>query len=226
MKSSEVEGLPLKGHFQLQIVVPAKDRSAVFFSEDEVISEVTFAERPRDPPPVAHRPVNTETKELLSEAIILYEGHHLPHQQPAGDTTTALAKAVGVTHTELIQENRQVLQEMEQRKQQQELEELRQAVPDQILDVARQEHILQEISAERNREAERREGGGGGGRDGDQHNPQKPEPVYDVVGPSCQGRPQQHNQLHDNSHNQPHYGHQQPSQPPPHSAGQYNYAQQ
>ena len=224
MKRSEVDSLPQKGH----LVVPAKDKSAVFFSEDEVISEATFAERPRDSPPVADRPVNTETKKLLSEAVS--EGYHSPQQPPAGDDTTSLAKAVGVTHTELLQENRQVLQEMEQRKQEEELEKLRQAVPDQSLNVARQEHMLQEISAERNHEAERREGGGGGGRDGDQHNPQKPEPVYDMVGPSCQGvtlptsQPQQHNQLHGqppHSQPQPHHGHQQHSQPPPHSPSRY-----
>ena len=223
MKRSEVDSLPQKGHF----VVPAKDRSAVFFSEDEVISEATFTERPRDPPPVVDQPVNTETKKLLSETI--HEGYHSPQHPPAGDDITALAKAMGVTHAELLQENRQVLQEMEQTKQQEELEELRQAVPDQSLNVARQEHILQNISAERNREAERREGGRGGERDGDQHRSQKPEPVYDVVGPSCQSvtlptsQPQQHNQPH--SQPQPHHGHQQHSQPLPHSASQYSHNQ-
>ena len=188
MKRSEVDSLPQKGHF----VVPAKDRSAVFFSEDEVISEVTFAERPRDPPPVVDQPVNTETKKLLSETI--HEGYHSPQHPPAGDDITALAKAMGVTHAELLQENRQVLQEMEQRKQQEELEELRQAVPDQSLNVARQEHILQNISAERNREAERREGGGGGGRDGDQHRSYPPDQNIAQLGWHQQNWPQSEHQ--------------------------------
>ena len=112
MKSSEVEGLPLKGHF----VVPAKDRSAVFLSEDGVISEATFT------PPVADRPVNTEANTQLSEG----DNSAIFEQLPPPDAE--LARAMGVDHTELHQENRLVLQEVEQRKRQ-EMEELTQVGP-------------------------------------------------------------------------------------------------
>ena len=149
------------------------------------------------------------------------------HQQRGSEEESAtLAQVMGVGQTKLLQENREALEEIAQRKRQQELDQVKQALPDQSLNVRRQEKILRQISEERSREAER-ERGRGQGAEG-QKQPQKPQHIYDTADDVLQGNPQRGHVRHGQ---QPHNRHQlQPGQhlfdqqqPGHQPAGQYQY---
>jgi ubiquitin thioesterase CYLD len=179
VKSNEIESLPSKSH----LFTVTKGKSAVFLLEDQVLLEAIFAEEPPEKPPVPDRPISTETRKMLHDAL----HEHGSPQQPAVDEeggsegeSADLARAMGVQHSVFLQQQREVLQEIKQKRRQQELEEIKQAMPDQSLNVSGQERMLRQISEERNREAERGRRQGRGGSD--QHHEQK-ENVYETVGP-------------------------------------------
>ena len=172
VKSSEIDSLPTKSH----LFTPGRAKGAVFLTEDQVLLEANFAEEPPEKPPVPDRPVRPE---LLRDA--LHEEHGSPQQPLAGEggsegESAALARAIGVEQSDLLQQHKKAMQEIRQRRQK-ELEEIKHAVPDESLNVSNQETLLRQISEGRNREVERQGRGGG-----DQHHEHK-ENVYDMVGP-------------------------------------------
>ena len=180
MKSNEIESLPSKSHW----FTPSRGKSAVFLTEDQVLLEANFAEKPPEKPPVPDHPVSPETQKLLQDALRDENG---TSQQPAlhgeGGSeggSADLARAMGVEHGDFLQQQREAMQEIEQKRRQQLMEEIKQAVPDQSLNVSGQERMLRQISEGRNREAERgrRQERGGGAK----YHEQK-ENVYDTVGP-------------------------------------------
>ena len=191
VKNTEVDGLPNKGH----LVTPNKGRSAVFCTEEETILEADFANRPPERPPSSNLPLPSQAQEMMHDAIREGEPDSHPQWPPRGneDDPSALARVVGVRQTELLQQNREALREIEERKRQRELDQVKQAVPDQSLSVPGQEHIMRQISEEKNREAGRGRGGGGAGarerESGGRRQSHKPDHLYDTVAETYQGDP-------------------------------------
>ena len=155
MKASEVEGFPAKAYF-----TTAKDRGAVYLSEDAVLPEVDLVEGRA---PVQDHPVDLKRKNLLREAD--------PEYVPERGKSAALAKEAGIK-TELVRQDaaaRRQIEHMrkgeEEERRQEEMEEIRQAVPDQSLNVSGQEERLRQIAEERRR-VEEQIGGGGDGKTG------------------------------------------------------------
>ena len=151
MKTSEVEAFPSKGqHF-----TPAKDRGAVFLSEDEVLSEAELVEGRA---PVRGYPMGSKEKKLHLDAM---------NDDPdkVSDKSTPFAKEAGI-RTELVQQDAAARKQIEERKKEEEFKQIRQALPDQSLNISGQERRLKELSEERHRVGKQIQGGRGGGGDG------------------------------------------------------------
>ena len=94
MKSKEVDCLPVKGH----LFIPAKEKSAVFLTENEVLSE---AECAKDRAPVAEHPVlRGQQKEAVRES----HGDHGPEK-------VSVSVAEGI-NTEFIRQDREARREL------------------------------------------------------------------------------------------------------------------
>ena len=148
MKASEVEAFPSKGrHF-----TPAKDRGAVFLSEDEVLPEAGFVEGRLG------YPMGSKEKKLHLDAM---------NDDPdkVSDKSTPFAKEAGI-RTELVQQDAAARKQIEERKKEEEFKKTRQALPDQGLNISGQEKRLRELSEERHRVGRQIRGGRGGGGDG------------------------------------------------------------
>ena len=153
MKTSEVEGFPVKAYF-----TTAKDRGAVYLSEDAVLPEADLVE---ERVPVQDHPVDLKRKNLLREAD--------PEHVPERGKSAVLAKEAGIK-TGLVRQDAAARRQIEQRRKgeeeerrQGEIEGIRQAVPDQTLNIAAQEMAWQQIAEKRRRIGEHI---GGGKRDG------------------------------------------------------------
>ena len=192
VKSNEIDSLPSKSHW----FTPGKGKSAVFLLEDQVLLEAHFTGEPPEKPPVPDRPVSA----IIYTVLLHNEERGSPQQPLAGEggseeESAALARAIGIEQSDLLQQHKKAMQEIMQRRRQKELEEIKHAVPDETLNVSNQETLLRQISEGRNREVERgrRQGRGGG----DQHHEHKKN-IYDTVGPGSfyrdVWRPDQHQQ--------------------------------
>ena len=138
VKKSEVESLPEKAYF-----VPAKDRSAIYLSEDSVLSEVVYEEQ-KSPIPDHSLGVEKALPEVLGEG-------HGPEQV----SVRAQAAAAGIA-TELVSQDRAARRELERKRQeeeqkrQEELAGIKQALPPgESLNISEQERRLQEFERDR-----------------------------------------------------------------------------
>lgn len=188
VRSSEMEGLPSKGH----LFVPSKDKSAVFFFEDEVMFETDFANKSPERPPVPERPLHSQGQRLHHEAVYDEAGppQQTPYQEGGEESSLQLAIAVGMRQTEFKQQ-RKAMQEMERKR---ELDEVKRAIPDQSINESSQAEIWRQASEEQSQEAKH-----GRERARDQHKPQKEEPIYDVPDdkiPPQEGSPSQRHLRH------------------------------
>ena len=153
MKINEVEGFPVKPYF-----TPSKYSGTVYLNENAVLPEADLVE---ERVPVQDRPVDLKRKYLLREAD--------PEHVPERGKSAALAKEAGIK-TELVRQDAAARRQIEQwrkgERRQGEIEEIRQVVPDETLNISGQEEQLRQTAAERLRVGEQISGGRGGGGDG------------------------------------------------------------
>lgn len=212
-----MEGLPSNRH----LFAPSKGKSAVFVTEDEVMFEADFGNKSPE------RPLHSQWQKLHHEPVydVTIPPQQAPYQEGVHEESTLqLARAVGMGQIE-VNEQRKAMQEMERKRQ---LDEIKQALPNENINVSSQAEMWRKISEEQSRETKQGREREKGARD--QHKPpKKEEPIYDLPVdniPSQEGSPSQgclrhqhqvparsqsghYQQQHGGPGWHPHYGHHQ-----------------